>query len=212
MTAAETQASGPTDEERAAEARLSAFLSRIGVSVHRHAHPPLHTVEDSQAFRDALPDTHDGAHTKNLFLKERKGGLWLVVCLEDRRIRIPDLSKALDARRFSFGPAELLWETLGVRPGAVSPFALINDIEAQNVRLALDAQMMQARAMNFHPLHNHATVAISNEDMTKFIAACGHAPTLVDFDALEALAAEREHGAARSGPRPDIGNMELDDA
>jgi Ala-tRNA(Pro) deacylase len=192
MSVEDLNPTGPDDEERAAETRLTAFLKDAGVGVRRFSHPPLHRVEDSRAFRESLPELKQGAHTKNLFLKDKKGALWLAVCLEDRRIRIPDLSKALGAGRFSFGSAELLQETLGVRPGAVSPFALINDIEAQNVRLALDAQMMQAEVLNFHPLHNHATVAISNEDMMKFFAACGHGPTMVDFDALEALAAARD--------------------
>lgn len=183
---------GPDNEERAAEARLTAFLQDAGVGARRFSHPPLFRVEDSRAFRDSLPELKEGAHTKNLFLKDKKGALWLAVCLEHRRIHIPDLSKALGAGRFSFGSAELLQEVLGVRPGAVSPLALINDIDARRVRLALDAQMMQAEVLNFHPLHNHATVAISNEDMLKFFAACGHEPTIVDFDALEALAAARD--------------------
>lgn len=212
MTAPDLNTTGPTEDERAAEARLNAFFAEIGVRPHRYAHPQLHTVEDSQAFRDGLPDTHHGAHTKNLFLKERKGGLWLAVCLEDRRIRIPDLSKALGAKRFSFGSADLLWETLGVRPGAVSPFALMNDIDTHSVKLALDARMMQAEVLNFHPLHNHATLAISNVDMQKFITACGHQPVLVDFDALETLAAERDAGGPQKGHPADNGNMELNDA
>jgi len=207
MTAEDAKATGPSEAERAAEARLLAFLQQIGTTAHYHAHPPLYTVEDSQAHRDALPDTHDGAHTKNLFLKDKKGALWLAVCLEDRRVRIPDLSKALGAKRFSFGSADLLEETLGVRPGAVSPFALINDIEAQNVRLALDAQMMEAEVLNFHPLPNHATVAISNRDMRKFFAACRHEPTMVDFDALEALATDRDQDGLASDE-----NMELKNA
>ncbi len=212
MTAENLNPTGPTEEERAAEARLNAFFAKIDVRPQRFAHPPLHTVEDSQAFRDSLPAAHQGAHTKNFFLKERRGGLWLAVCQEDRRIRIPDLSKALGAKRFSFGSSDLLWETLGVRPGAVSPFALMNDIDAQAVKVVLDAQMMQAQVLNFHPLHNHATLAISQEDMQEFLAACGHRPTLVDFDALEARAAERDQGRSGEDGQTDNKNMELDDA
>lgn len=213
MTASDTHVAGPTEEERAAESRLMAFMAGIGVGARRFAHPPLFRVEDSRAFRDAIPELKQGAHTKNLFLKERKGGLWLAVCLEHRRIRIPDLSKTLNAKRFSFGSADLLAETLGVRPGAVSPFALINDMKAHQVKLALDAQMMEAEVLNFHPLHNHATLAISNSDMRRFFNASGHVPTLVDFDALEAQAAERERIAARNDSSGDTRkNMERDDA
>lgn len=205
MTAADQNTDGPGADALAAEAELTTFLEGIGVRPTRFAHPPLYRVEDSRAYRDSLPALKEGAHTKNLFLKDKKGAIWLAVCLEHRRIRIPDLSKALHAKRFSFGSSDLLWRTLGVRPGAVSPFALIHDIEAQRVRLALDAQMMEAAVLNFHPLHNHATLAISNEDMRKFIAACGHEPVFVDFDALESLAAARD----QDGATPDGKDMEL---
>jgi len=212
MSTDEMSTTGPSDEERIAEARLTAFLSEIGVSARRFAHPPLFTVEDSRAFRESLPALKVGAHTKNLFLKDKKGALWLAVCLEHRAIRIPDLSKALGAKRFSFGSAELLELVLGVRPGAVSPFALINDIEAPRVKLALDAQMMEADLLNFHPLHNHATLAISNRDMMKFFAACGREPMMVDFDSLEALAASQEQDPPAESGAADADKMELKDA
>lgn len=177
------------DQNRAAaagEADLLALLDRIGVAHRRHAHPPLHTVEESRALRGEMP----GGHTKNLFLKERKGGFWLAVCLEDRRISVNDLSRAAGAKRMSFGSAEDLWRVLGVRPGAVTPFSLINDA-AGEARLILDRQMLEHDPLNFHPLHNEATLAVSPDGLMRFFAETGHAPLILDFDALEAQAAAR---------------------
>lgn len=162
---------------------LYAFLEAHGVGWRRYAHPPLHTVEESRALRGEMP----GGHCKSLFLKERKGGYWLAVCLEDRDIRIKHLEKAIGARRLSFAGAEDLWERLGVRPGAVTPLALVNDPD-RAVRLALDRQMLEHEILNYHPLHNEATIAISSADLLRFFTATGHEPLIVDFDALEALA------------------------
>ncbi len=167
----------------AAEAALLARLEALGIPYRRHAHPPLRTVEESRELRGAMP----GAHCKNLFLKEKKGGFWLAVCEEDRAIRIPDLAKALGAKRFSFGSPEDMGRLLGVRPGAVTSLGLINDVGCE-LRLALDAQMMAAEVLNVHPLHNEATVAIATADLRRFFETTGHAPVDVDFDALEALA------------------------
>ena len=122
-------------------------------------------------------------------IKEKKGGFVLVTCLEDRQIRIKHLEKAIGAKRLSFGSAELLGETLGVIPGAVTPFSLFNDREARQVRMIVDAQMMAMTPQNFHPLHNEATIAVTPDGLRAFFAATGHEAEEVDFDALEALSA-----------------------
>jgi Ala-tRNA(Pro) deacylase len=188
----------PERETAASEADLLALLDRIGVAYRRHVHPPLHTVEESRALRGELP----GGHTKNLFLKDRKGGFWLATCLEDRRISVNDLSRVAEAKRMSFGSAEDLWRTIGVRPGAVTPFALMNDADGA-VRLILDRRMLERDPLNFHPLHNEATLAVSPDGLMRFFAETGHAPLILDFDELEALAAARADGASHcraSGP------------
>jgi Ala-tRNA(Pro) deacylase len=187
-----TDSSGPSEAELAEEQRLLAFLGTLGIAPVIHRHPPLFTVEDSQALRGELP----GAHVKNMFLKDKAGGLWLVTCLEDRRIRIRDLEKALGARKMSFGRPEILWEALGVRPGAVTPFAALNDREARAVTVALDQALVGAEIVNAHPLHNAATLAVPAGALEAFFAATGHEPRLVDFDALEIRAREAE--AAKS--------------
>lgn len=178
---------GPdTRRDAAGEAEFYAFLREHGISWEHHTHPPLFTVSDSQSLRGELP----GAHCKNMFLKEKKGGLWLVTCLEHRQIRIRDLEREIGAKGCSFGKEDLLWEVLGVRPGAVTPFAAMNDPEGR-VRVVLDRQMMAETVINAHPLHNEATTAIVTADLRRFFALTGHVPIDVDFDALEAKAAAR---------------------
>ena len=175
--------------DKAGEAELYALFDRHGIAYLHNTHPPLFTVEQSKELRGELP----GAHVKNMFLKDKKGQLWLVTCLEHRRIRIRDLEKQIGATKASFGKPEVLWETLGIRPGAVSPFGLIND-SGHRVRVVLDEQMLAVDPINAHPLHNEATTTISAADFRRFFEITGHEPILVDFDALEEM--ERARGSA----------------
>lgn len=156
--------------------QLFDFFRDIGIEFSTIEHEPLHTVEESQALRGEIP----GGHSKNLFLKCKKGKLWLVTALEDTQIDLKRLAKELKAGRFSFGKAELLYEILGVHPGSVTPFSLINDLEKQ-VNVILDADMMKLDLLNFHPLENTATTAISSSDLAKFIETIGHKPLIYDF-------------------------------
>jgi Ala-tRNA(Pro) deacylase len=160
----------------ASQADLFACLAELDIETETHRHPPLFTVADSQRLRSDLP----GGHCKSLFFKDKKGELWLVVTLEDRELDLKRLHKRIGSGRLSFGKPELLWEVLGVRPGAVTPFALIND-NAQRVRVVLDADMLAHDPLNYHPLENDATTAIAPGDLQRFIAACGHAPAIVDL-------------------------------
>lgn len=178
-----------TEDRKAGEAELYAFLTRHGIAYAHHTHPPLFTVEESRALRGELP----GGHVKNMFMKDKKGTVWLATCLEDRQIRIRDLEKEIGAKGLSFGREELLWEVLGVRPGAVTPFGLINDRE-HRVRVVLDRGLLAHDPLNFHPLHNEATTAVSREGFLKFLSLTGHEPLFVDFDRLEEL--ERARRAA----------------
>ena len=141
----------------------------LGIVANTVEHPPLFTVQESRALRGEIP----GAHTKNLFLKCKKGSLWLVVALEDADINLKRLHARLGCGRLSFGRAELLHQVLGVPPGSVTPFALINDRE-RRVSVVLDEPMMQHEVLNFHPLENTATTTIMREDLLTFIGDCGH--------------------------------------
>jgi Ala-tRNA(Pro) deacylase len=158
------------------EAREQALydrLSALGIAWRTHAHVPVYTVEEAQALRGALP----GTHTKNLFLEDRRGGLWLVVAREELRVDLNALSKTLAAPRFSFGKPELLVEALGIAPGAVTPFALMNDT-AGRVQAVFDEGMLTADPLNFHPLRNDRTTAITAADLLRFAQSCGHTPRI----------------------------------
>ena len=160
----------PELREEALAARLEAF----GIATRTHAHAPVFTVAEAQALRGVLP----GGHTKNLFLKDKKDGLWLVVAREELRVDLNALSKALDAPRFSFGSPELLMTALGVPPGSVTPFAVVND-KAGAVRVVLDEAMLVLDPLNFHPLRNDRTTAISPGDLVKFLRGAGHEPVIM---------------------------------
>ena len=160
--------------------QLFARLDALGIAHRTYTHPPVFTVAEAVALRGQLP----GGHCKSLFLKDKRGGLWLVVALEEREVDLKRLAARLGAPRFSFGNAELLYEVLGVRPGSVTPFALINDRE-QRVQVVLDRGMLQRDPLNYHPLENDRTTAIAPGDLLRFIAACGHEPVVLDLDARE---------------------------
>lgn len=153
---------------------LKERLDTLGIETTTTDHPPLYTVEDSQALRGDIP----GAHSKNLFLKCKKGTLWLVVALEDADINLKRLHSKIGSGRLSFGRAELLMDVLGVPPGSVTPFSLINDPE-QQVNVVLDEALMQQDVLNFHPLVNTATTTISRDGLLAFIRDCGHEPKII---------------------------------
>jgi Ala-tRNA(Pro) deacylase len=153
---------------------LFAYLDSLSIAHQTVSHPPVFTVEEAQALRGQVA----GEHTKNLFLRDKKGVLFLVAAAEDAAIELKSLHRLLGASgRFSFGSAELLRETLGVEPGTVTPFAAIND-QAGRVTVILDAAMMAHEVLNFHPLANTKTTTISREGLLKFLHATGHPPRI----------------------------------
>lgn len=161
----------------ATPADLLARLNELGLKVETHHHKPVFTVAESAGVKDSLP----GAHSKNLFLKDRKGRLFLVVAQDTTRIDLKHLYPVLGAAsRLSFGSPELLRETLGVEPGSVTPFAAIND-RAHRVEIVLDARLMRAPLLNFHPLINTMTTAIARDDLVAFLRATGHEPRILDL-------------------------------
>src|SRR5476649_847084 len=150
--------------------QLFAAFDALGIKYATVTHPPLFTVEQSQALRGQIP----GGHTKNLFLKDKKDALFLVTALEDAVIELKSLHRRLDAGgRFSFGSANLMLETLGLTPGAVSPFGALNDTTGR-VTVVLDSKLMQHATINAHPLVNTMTTSISREGLLAFLAATGH--------------------------------------
>jgi Ala-tRNA(Pro) deacylase len=157
----------------AEEAALMARLGALGIQTKTVRHPPLFTVAESKALRGELP----GGHSKNLFLKDKKGVLWLIVAHEDCAIDLKALRPRIGSAALSFASAERLREVLGVEPGSVTPFALINDREAR-VRVVLDAGLLALSPLNFHPLVNTATTAIEADDLLVFVRSCGHEPRI----------------------------------
>tara|TARA_R110002167_G_scaffold83990_2_gene228414 strand:- start:498 stop:986 length:489 start_codon:yes stop_codon:yes gene_type:complete len=151
-------------------------LEALGIETVTHNHPPLRTVEESKALRGAMP----GGHHKNLFLRDKKKSSWLVVLPEDKEIDLKTLPARIGAGKLSFGSAERLMEFLGVLPGAVTPFALIND-PGQAVQVVLDAGMLEVSPLHYHPLVNTMTTAIAPADLLRFIADCGHRPHIVSL-------------------------------
>ena len=153
---------------------LFAFLDKLGIAHATVRHAPAFTVEDARALRGEIA----GAHTKNLFLKDKKDALFLVVALEDAAIELKSLHRRLGASgRFSFGSAEQMLETLGVEPGSVTPFGVLNDTQGR-ITVVLDAAMMAHATLNFHPLANTMTTSIGRDDLVRFLAATGHSPRI----------------------------------
>ncbi len=159
---------------------LFARLDDLGIATETFEHPAVFTVEEARIHCGHLA----GGHCKNLFLKDKKGQLWLIVALDSQAIDLKPLSQALGAARFSFGKPELLYKTLGVTPGSVTPFALINDFDLC-VSVVLDAAMMAMGRLNYHPLTNDATTAITPQGLHDLIVSFGHSPRIFDFSQLD---------------------------
>jgi Ala-tRNA(Pro) deacylase len=156
---------------------LYAFLDAHGIAHRTLEHPAVFRVEEGQEIKAALP----GGHTKNLFLKDAKGQVWLICALGETRVDLKRLPDVIGSARLSFGSPELMGEVLGVTPGSVTLFALIND-HARRVQLVLDQALLQPQPINFHPLTNTATTAISQTGLRAFLKALDITAKVVDFE------------------------------
>ena len=154
---------------------LFSFLDVLGISHQTTTHPAVFTAAEGGAWRDTVP----GLHCKNLFLQDAKGLFWLVVMPADKHADLTGLAKRLGAPKFSFAKPEALREILGLTPGSVTPFALLND-GRKSVRVVLDATMMKSAEVNYHPLHNEASTTLRSADVVKFIRALGYDPLIID--------------------------------
>ncbi len=158
---------------------LTAFLDGLGIASSTLEHPAVFRVGEGEEFKARLA----GAHTKNLFLKDAKDVLWLISAADRTVIDLKALPAVIGSARLSFGSAERLVDALGVTPGSVTAFALIND-EARRVRFVLDKALADAEQVNFHPLVNTATTTVATADFFRFLAALGVEPRVVDFAGL----------------------------
>lgn len=151
-------------------------LKVLGIPFTLHHHPPIFTVADGEHLKAAIP----GVHCRNLFLRDKKERHFLVVAANDTKVDLKALEQTLGCGRLSFGSPERLWKVLGIRPGSVCPFTLINDTE-RIVDVILDASMMEAEIVNYHPLDNAMTIGLAPADLLRFIAHTGHAHRMVAF-------------------------------
>lgn len=156
--------------------KLFEILKNLGISYELHHHAPIFTVEEGEHLKVSIP----GIHCRNLFVRDKKEEMFLVVAANETRIDMKKLSNVLGCGRLSFGSPDRLWRHLGIRPGSVCPFCIINDTD-KKVRIMLDKQMMQAQRMNVHPLDNAMTVGLSPADLIRFIEHVGHKPEIVDL-------------------------------
>ena len=151
-------------------------LKALGISTTTVEHPAVFTVHEAKRLRGEL----SGGHSKNLFLKDKKGQLWLLVALEDREINFKALRTSIGSAQLSFAKPELLMEVLGLRPGSVTPFGVINDTSGR-VNVVLDKALMTHTVLNFHPMINTATTRITPDDLRSFLIYTGHYPLVADL-------------------------------
>lgn len=173
---------------------LMAFLDRHGIAHPTQEHPAVFRVDEGLEIKAQLP----GAHTKNLFLKDAKGQMWLISAADSTAIDLKTLPPVIGSARLSFGSAERLGAALGVTPGSVTALALINDPD-RRVRFVLDRALAEAQVVNFHPLTNTATTALSRAGFARFLAALGVAPLVVDFQAMKVIQWTPDGGAENPG-------------
>ena len=158
---------------------LLSFLDELDIPTTTVEHAPVFTVEEAKRVRAPL----EGGHCKSLFLRNKKGAMWLVVLFEDTVVDLRRLGDVIGAGRVGFASPERLDRYLGVIPGAVTPFAVIND-EGGEVTVVLESGLLNTNPLHFHPLDNGRTTAISPEDLLRFLEAAGHPPALLDTTSL----------------------------
>ncbi|WP_312138758.1 prolyl-tRNA synthetase associated domain-containing protein [Brevundimonas sp.] len=161
---------------------LLAYLAQHDIKQTTHDHPAVFRVEEGLELKADMP----GVHTKNLFLKDKKGRLWLISAAQDTAIDLKRAHKVLGSDRLSFGNEQLMWQYLGVRPGSVTALGLINDPD-QSVTFVLDRALWEADIVNFHPLVNTATTALAQADFRRFLETLQRPEFVVDFEALERI-------------------------
>lgn len=164
------------------ESELYTYFDELGITYTTKHHSAFFTVEEGRALKTSMP----GGHTKNLFMTDKDDNIVLISAHAETVLPLNKLHKQIGTRRLSFASPELMKETLGVTPGSVTAFALINDHE-KRVKFVVDKTLMEYEILNFHPLINTATTAISRTDFIRFIEATGHSIQIVDFHVLSTV-------------------------
>ncbi len=156
--------------------QLISVLNDLAIAHKLYEHEPIFTVEEGEHLKKSIP----GTHCRNLFLRDKKKKMFLVVAANETQIDLKKLQTVLDCGRLSFGSEDRLWENLGIRQGSVNPFCIINDTD-HNVRVILDAHMMAQPLVNYHPMDNAWTIGLSPDDLIRFIEHTNHAAEIVDL-------------------------------
>jgi Ala-tRNA(Pro) deacylase len=155
---------------------LFIFFKKHGLEYLTYEHEPLFTVEDGKGVQGNIP----GAHTKNLFLKDKKNTFFLVSVLEHKRVDLKVLSKSYGKGGLSFASSDDLKAMLNVVPGSVTPYGLIFDTQMQ-VKYLLDQDFMNAQIVNFHPLRNDMTVSVTLKSFVEFLGLIEHPPEIIEI-------------------------------
>ncbi len=151
-------------------------LRSLGIDFRLFNHKAVFTVAESQTIEQDIP----GVHCRNLFVRDKKENMFLITLKNETKVDMKRLPPVIGSDRLSFGSAERLWQYLGVRPGSVCPFSIVNDTD-KKVRMVLDKAMMEADLVSYHPLLNTMTVTLKPKDLVKFVESCGHTPHIVDL-------------------------------
>ncbi len=157
-------------------ADLLGLFKDLGIACRVYAHPPIFTVQEGAHLKESIP----GLHCRNLFLCDKKKVMYLVVAANETAVDLKTLEQKIDSARLSFGSPDRLWKYLGIYPGAVCPFAVMND-KNHEVQVILDTYMMKAETVCYHPLDNAQTVGLSPAGLLKFFAHIGHKPIILDL-------------------------------
>ena len=157
--------------------RLFDVLQSLDIQYKTHHHAPIFTVDEGEHLKANI----SGTHCRNLFLRDKKKVMYLVVAANETAIDLKKLEKLIESGRLSFGSRDRLWQYLGIRPGSVCPFCAIND-EIHDVNIVLDAAMMAGEIVNYHPLDNAMTISLSPSELLRFFDYTGHVPKIVDLE------------------------------
>jgi Ala-tRNA(Pro) deacylase len=161
------------------EAGLLADLDALAIPFASYEHVAVFTVAESDGVNAAIP----GAHTKNLFLKDKDGAFWLVTVPGEARVDLKALPAAIGSKRVSFGKAEDMQRLLGITPGSVTPLAAINAAPG-SITVVIDAALADADPVNVHPLRNTSTLGLAGAAILDLLRHWGHAPLVAEIPML----------------------------
>ena len=176
MTMQDKKVNVPDEDLPITSNDLIQYLDKLGIEYKIFDHDPIFTVAEGEHLKANIP----GVHCRNLYMRDKKKNNYLLVLANETEVDLKKLSDLFESGRLSFGSSDRLWEHLGIRPGSVNPFTIMNDTN-DKVRLFLDADMMDAEIVNYHPMDNAQTISLKPSDLIKFIESLYHNYTIIDL-------------------------------